>query len=792
MSLTQSYGRPSLADLLGGEPGSVLTGSQSVRARFRTTARPLIDFREFVADENDLFNTDTDCGPLLTAAHATVHDLESGLLLPEGTMHFGSTYRPPTDGPQLIGRGRGVSVLKPFDTFFSPIVGSPAAGDNVSLDDALFQDFTIDGAWADSQLATTTATNRDAVTAAYGPTLICTTDLSGFELGPFTEWTPGLGRAQWLNLTDTGADPDQFSYTGVLDNGDGTWSFLGVTPIDDSKRTPRSHAAGGTIRLANQGLLGLFDVYHFNRMRLIRVELINGGSYGLALEGYSTNARGPMFGLYAEDCTFGYNGQASSGDNCDIKTSEFLVMNHCDAPGGGDKGFNVRVKDAVFLGCTAHGSNVGFGMDVHEPVDPDLSRFGQVSIAIAANATSVTVNNVKRGFTAPASGHIEIERVSWTTATNNGDGTWTLSGLTRGLEATRPVAHLATSPGVVTVRVVQDFDPDEVEDAFVGTDQCSVTMVGCSANDCSLIGISGIASGAASRLTMHIYGGGSRRSRSGLVLQSGAGIVDAQVFGGNYEDSITNNIKCSGVDVPQLMGVRSNGAGTGPSGGSGILLDRCHNGSVIGGYDIRGNSRYGLEMTNGSQYVRDTGGIAHGNTLNSALEINADTNIGDTLFPTKKVNAVSSDVTLPSNDATNWTDLTGLSFLVADNPTRVWRAEFDVFVTSNGTTGDIKFSVTAPSTTIVKWGPISAVPASVRGVGAVAAGTTPGFILGKTESTDVLGLGAGAVLFRILMLVQEQAGSTGSVQLRARQGTSSADVTTINALSGVVAQRTSA
>jgi len=640
-----------LRDVRDAVLGEYLAGGDT-GARFRPIIKGCLDLREWIAEgaEADIQDQDYDNGALITSALAEANAIGRGVALPPYSLTAQTPVRPPLDHPHLVGAGMHRSVLKmhPDNRAGGPIVGPPVEGSDYPIVGAVFADLTLDGDYLNSSSYNTSLTLAAPVLATAGvsgpTTLYFNEDVSGFAITEDTEYQPGLGRAKFdADDVANPADPDVFTYTGIdIPNK----ALTGVRrPVDGGLR-PVDHDAGWPVRMWAASPIGLFRIYAADWLHLLRVRITGGPSYGFALQGYAAQNRGPQLGIFLEHCIFDFNGLGGSGDNVDIKASDFFMALHCHAEGSpGDKGFNVRGRHMVFVGARAIRNFHGISISARAPVPSAKYRYGKLDTSVTATDTTFVVSGVDTTrfspLTAPGTGLCELERISWTGASyDSGTNKWTLTGVSRGLNGTLAMAHDAWSNNKA-VRVVQDpidgdvaatydQDPDGEYDAWDEISDTQADLLGCSADENDSYGISAIADGVGTRLRTRVIGGSTRGNLINVLGISALGVAEMAVSGHNSDDALRHSMLFNRVDVPIINGSKMRGSGTyGSIPGSGVLLKDCYHGAIIGDSEMRNNDGYAVEMEGGTRTVRANGIISESNGLGDVLETNEDTNVGD-------------------------------------------------------------------------------------------------------------------------------------------------------------------
>lgn len=296
---------------------------------------------------------------------------------------IGSGLETPLNPAPLIGTPGRKSILRSDPSYSAngPLIGH-IAGSVEPINGFYMSDITLDGDYDDNLVANTLVTLDVALASGadqqHAGTITVVEDLT--TLG----FTPS-GRARFLG--NDLANADTFSYTSL-----DAHHFYGVERITNSGSTPIAHASGTLIRqyITNIGLLRFSA---FQGMTLIRSDFVNGGGYGVGLQGYSGSG-GPrrQWDFYAEDCHFINNGRGNSADGIDVKSSARGLMVRCYAEGNGDKGINIRGEGWVYINCHANGNATGFGLDAIYPTTAQASA--QLSVACSASDTTLTFDNL--------------------------------------------------------------------------------------------------------------------------------------------------------------------------------------------------------------------------------------------------------------------------------------------------------------------------------------------------------------------------------------------------------------
>lgn len=642
---------PHLTDYADAAVGTYLAGGDA-GAKFRPVLRAPLDVREFTAYDGELAAS-ADPAAIINAAAAEAHAIDRGLVVPAGVYLLTSPIRLPELSAQLSGVGMDRTIFRSHPDYDrnGPLWSYPAAGPGVPMVDTTLMDLTFDGDFEAATGNTTFATLAQPVSATDGVdspfTLYLGQDVSAFAVTADTEWEPGAGFARARFDDDPYvADPDHFEYTDI-DQANG--ALLNVTRVVDGSHRPIAHAAGAAIRLFTFSPIGLARIYAYARLRLIRVHITRGRSYGLALEGTAETNRGPKWSLFAEGCVFDYNGLGQSGDGVDIKHSDFSLWLHCQSNNNGDKGFNQRGRLMVYLGCGAARNKQGFGIASRAPMPAEKYRYGRLKTAVSATDTTFVVDHVDLDrfspLTGPGTGTCELEEISWTGCTNDGlDATgdtyqFTLTGVTRGLNGSTAVAHDAYSDAK-GVRVVQNpiagdvaehysSDPEGEYEGWGAIADTQADLVGCEADDNEAYGIVGVAGGVGTRMRMRVQGGSTRRNLNNIVMLSSLGIMQGKIIGHDADDAKANSVVMARVDRPTIVGLTSRGAGTsGGVTGAGLLLKDLYHGATVVGSDLSRNDGYGLKMEGATRKVRTAGNLYSANGLGDVLETNPATNTG--------------------------------------------------------------------------------------------------------------------------------------------------------------------
>lgn len=607
-----TFGSGTIEGLQDAVRGTYFSGGDA-GAKFRPVVRAPIDIREFVSFESELFG-DTDASPIINAAAVTIGDLGRAVGLPAGIFNIGSSLRLPVDNTQLIGAGPNLTDLRVDTANFSshgPIVAPPVEGQGVPYNDLTLAGLKLNGDYSNSFEFVAAMPLAAPVSSTDGLITPFTVYLDGepgqvaaFAITPDTEYTPGVGRVRFDDNPFAG-DIDFVTYTGIdIPNN----ALTGCMRFGHDAAN-RNQLVGTLVRMDPTTMFGLLRIYAFNRLRLIEVHIVDGGSYGLALEGYASVQRGPQYGLYAERCKWFSNGVGRSGDNIDIKTSQFTMFNHCESFFSGDNAFNQRGNNATYIGCVGSEAKAGWTIQSHAPIAPAHYRRGTLALPLLAGDTTANVNwqSQWQAFAAPGTGKVDMEYIAWTGITDNGNGNFTFTGLTRGLKSSVAVDHLASTSSDV-VHFIQDPDPADITELFEGdVAASSVDILGCHGNDNEGSAFAILGTGDGVRTEARIIGGGGKRNGRAVTCASSHGIATIIVANADFTEN-TAGLDFRTADTPIVVGTRIRGCpGNEDVLGSAVMCNALHHGGIFLANDFSGNAGYAFELKRGTQNLKATG-----------------------------------------------------------------------------------------------------------------------------------------------------------------------------------------